>query len=228
VPTHFDIDRWTDFVRGLAGQTEHAEMEKHLAQGCTRCSRQVALLRRLAGSAAGIRATPEVPGHVVERALAMFQQAPRTRPERRRLIASMIFDSFAVPAAAGARGTRSGTRRLSYRADNFELELLADLDRRSQTVTITGQLSNRVIPGSVPTGVPVQLVSGRKVLRQTATNEFGEFQLDSFIAKGLTLRVAAAEAAPEIDVPLTPLWASRRSARRSSPNEKAGSSEPQE
>jgi hypothetical protein len=225
VPAHFDIDRWAEFVRGLAKPAEHAQMEEHLALGCKRCSRQVALLRRLAESAAGIRTASEVPEALMERALAIFRPAPHARPERRRLIASLTFDSFAAPATAGARGAGSGARRLSYRAENFELDLLADCDNRSQTVTITGQLSDRVAPDTVLAGVPVQLVSGRKVLQETATDDFGEFQLDSRIGKGLTLRVAGTGAALEIDVPLGPLWPSRQGAKRKDKGEKSGSRE---
>jgi hypothetical protein len=214
VPTHFDIDRWADFVRGLANPAEHAEMERHLAQGCERCSQQVSLLQRLVKSAVGIRAAPEVSDAAMKRALAIFQPAPCAQPERHSLIASLIFDSFAAPAMAGVRGARSGTRRLSYRAENFELDLLADFDRRSQTVTITGQLSDRVNVGAVFARVLVQLVSGRRVLRQTAMDEFGEFQLDSPIGKSLALRVVDKVAALQIDVPLGPLWTSRPSQRQ--------------
>lgn len=228
MPTHFDIDRWADFIRGLARLAEHAEMEKHLAQGCKRCNGQVILLQRLRESAAGLRAASEVSDAVMERALAIFPPAPGARPERRRLIASLIFDSFAAPATAGARGGRSGARRLSYRADNVELDLLADFDRRSQTVTITGQLSDRITPGAAFARVPVQVVSGRKVVRQTVTDEFGEFQLDLVIGKGLTLRVADKAAALEIDVPLGLLWPSRRSTPRRNKEEKGGPPERQE
>lgn len=229
MPTHFDIDRWADFVRGLAQPAEHAEMEKHLAQGCKRCNHQVGLLQRLVEGAAGIRTATEAPDAVMQRALTIFRQKPPvTRSEGHRLVASLLFDSFATPATAGARGASRGTRRLSYRAENFELDLLADFDRRSQTVTITGQLSDRVTPGNVFARIPVQLVSGRKTLQQTVTDEFGEFQLDSPIAKGLTLRVAHKAADIEIDVPLAPLSPSRRSNPRSTNEEKGGPPDRQE
>lgn len=203
-------------------------MENHLAEGCERCGQQMELLQRLANSASGLRGAPEVPEQVMERALAIFRPALPARTERHRLIASLIFDSFATPAPAGARGTRSGARRLSYRAENFELELLADLDRRSQTIAITGQLSDAVSPGASFASVRVQLVSGRKVLRQTATDEFGEFHLDSPIGKGLTLRLEATDTIIGIDVPLTPLWPTQRSKRGNHKQENESPPEPRE
>jgi hypothetical protein len=222
VPAHFDIDRWADFVRGLAEPADKAKMEKHLALGCQRCHRQVALLRGLVESASAMRNNPEAPDAVLERAVAIFQPAPGRRQERHRLIASLTFDSFAAPAMAGVRGGSRGTRRLSYRAENVELDLLADYDRLARRVTITGQVNDRLTPG-VFADVPVRLISGRKVLGQTTTDEAGEFQLDAPVTRTVTLRVAAKAPAPEIDVALTPLLPHRSSERRSAGRKKDGS-----
>jgi hypothetical protein len=138
-----------------------------------------------------MRSVPEVPDPVVDRALAIFRPvATVSRPRLARLVAALIFDSFAEPATAGTRSGGSGTRRLSYRAENLELDLLK--------------------PESISGPLALQFMSGRRVLHKTQTDESGEFQIDLPVGQRLTLRLTHKDKGIEVDVPLGLLWPARR------------------
>src|SRR5207245_5400202 len=79
---HFDISKWTDFVRGLSEKSAEVAIGHHLASGCRKCRHTAGLLRKLA---AVVRRDlqVQVPEHAVRCARAIFilQQPEEVRSE---------------------------------------------------------------------------------------------------------------------------------------------------
>lgn len=197
--THYPIERWTDFARGLLPEPARSEMELHLSGGCRSCARLVTLLRSVVATA---ERDVEVPAAVVANALAIFVARPERGESRwRKLIASLIFDSQAELALEGVRGARGAARRLAFSVEDFAVELLIDVGGRQRTLAITGQIST-ARKSVEPPVMEVLVMSGRDVLERTRTNEFGEFHLEFPSRAGLRLCIPDEAGGCEIEVPL--------------------------
>ncbi len=46
--THYDENRWVDYVRGLSDSGAQHELESHLGSGCSECANTAALFGRVA------------------------------------------------------------------------------------------------------------------------------------------------------------------------------------
>lgn len=100
----------------------------------------------------------------------------RNRPRRREPgpQVELLFDSFATPAF-GARSAPHPQRNLLYRAEPYELDLLFELDSRSNRLIIIGQLLDTSHPAIFRRSVKVTLWNFRQSFVTLRTNEWGEF-----------------------------------------------------
>ena len=188
--THFDIARWTDYVRGLVPAADQELMGRHLAGGCEQCRATVALLVRVQQEAT---AEPNVPEHLVTAAKAVFQPAAAFQLAGwmafPRLAAKRIFDGLAAPALEGARSAAAAESRIVYRAGDYSIDLQMERDPESSELALIGQLEDRSMSPVPLAGVPVVLTAGARVLARGESNRFGEFCLAGRAVRGLTLRV---------------------------------------
>lgn len=201
--SHFRIEDWADFVRGLGEPPRLAAMEGHLAAGCPECAQIAGRLRSTAVVLAADAARP-VPEAVVARARAIFMpsQAPHPSGRLARLLAELVFDSWSdLPlAAAGMRGM-GGTRQLSYRAGDVRLDLSIEPVPKSPRLLFTGQVHGQ-FAGKQMT---VRVVCGDRTVAESETSEFGEFALESPNAIRLSLHIENLRGGLGMIVPLSPV-----------------------
>jgi hypothetical protein len=197
-PGHPDFTQWTDFVRLLPLEGESRKAEAHLSS-CQSCQRTVAFLRRVAAAAAG-DARVTVPRDVEHSAKSLFLLH---RPERigllQRLTTALVYSTQLEPAPAGLRSVGSLTEQALYTSGDYALDLRLDQSPSGAHVLI-GQIAHRHAPGQRLGGAPVVLLAGRKVVAQTQSNRFGEFQME--YEPGGRLRLCVAVAEGRIEVPL--------------------------
>ena len=174
--SHYDITRWTDYVRGLVDAQDHSEMTRHLSE-CSSCRATHDLFARVAvRMKADLRY--EVPEYVVRNARAIFStSAPAKRTLLQKLTGSLVFDSFKQPALAGARSGTPGMRHALYEAGDYSVDIRLEEERDSSRVNMVGQLALRSHTTDSFDGVPIMLMLGRKVVTEAVSNKFGEFQL---------------------------------------------------
>jgi len=199
-PGHPDFAQWTDFVRLLPLEGESRKAEAHLSS-CKSCQRTVAFLRRLASTAAA-DARVTVPRDVEHAAKSLFLLQ---RPERigllRRLTAALVYSTQLEPAPAGLRSVGSLTEQALYTSGDYALDLRLDQSPSGPHVLLIGQIAHRQHPGQHLGGAPVVVLSGRKVVAQTQSSRFGEFQVE--YEPGGRLRLCVAVAEGRIEVPLS-------------------------
>jgi hypothetical protein len=192
---HLDTWEWLDFVRGVgdpAGQSAKAE---HLSSGCERCQTVVRGLHVVA--AAAVReALYEPPASVLRRAQAIF---PVREPEMS-VFAKLIYDNFHDPLPAGLRSQGRPARHALYEAGDFFVDLLLEHDAVSGTVTLVGQVSDRVNPQINTTTLPILLMSRKGFVASAMCNRLGEFGMQFTPARDLRLYVPLRESGGHMDV----------------------------
>jgi hypothetical protein len=107
-------------------------------------------------------------------------------------VARMIFDSFRHPLAAGVRGLAPGTRQLAYQHKTSTIDLFIELAEGSGRMSLAGQVLHGERKGKID-GLPVLLVSGNGTLARTATNQFGEFQMECDFPEDVSLEIRLGE-----------------------------------
>src|SRR5256712_9562416 len=176
---HFELAEWTDFVRGLIEKSARLPLEHHLASGCRKCRHTADLLRKLV-IAAHSDSQVQVPDYALRCARAIFLlQQPEKVQILPRIPARLLYDSFREPLPAGLRTQQRLSRQYLYQAGDYSLDLWLENERGSPQVALVGQIQNRKQPGKrLGVGVPVLLVSGKKILAHAVSNSLGEFQME--------------------------------------------------
>jgi len=203
--SHYAIDRWADFSRGLVGSEEGTRMSVHL-QGCGECARLADFTRNLADICAS-SARIEVPEPTVRLARAIFPVRVTTRPKRgNRLPIELIFDSFLAPAPAGLRATWQVGWQGLYRAGDCSVDLRIEPELKSSRASVIGQITNHMMPEENMSNLSVSLRLGDQTIAETVSNRFGEFQMEYEERAQLKLCIHLADS-NIIQVPLKKLTA---------------------
>src|SRR3989475_6863889 len=198
---HFDIFKWTDFVRSLIEESAQVDMERHLASGCRKCRRTTELVRKVA-AAARSDSHVQAPDYAPRCARVFFLlQQPEKVQILPRIPARVLYDSFREPLPAGLRTQQRLSRQYLYQAGDYSLDVRLENERGSPRVALVGQIQNRKQPGKRLGSVPVQLLSGKQVLAQATSNSLGEFQMEYEPSKHLRLYVPVRQAGKRVDVP---------------------------
>lgn len=195
VRKHLDTWEWLDFVRGVDDPAGQSAKAAHLSSGCERCQTVVRGLHAVA-SAAVREALYEPPANVLRRAQAIF---PVREPEMS-VFAKLIYDNFHDPLPAGLRGQGRLARHALYEAGDFFLDLLLEHDAVSGTVTLVGQVSDRVNPRINTTSLPILLMSRTGFVASAMCNRLGEFGMQFTPARDLRLYVPLRESGGHVDV----------------------------
>jgi hypothetical protein len=127
------------------------------------------------------------PAHVLERAFHIFPYRTNEGGSRiRRVLASIVFDSFLEPGLAGARGVTAAARQLLLHADEFDihLQILGEEDR----MQMLGQVLPRT-PGAFATTARFHLLRNGERLETTFVDDLGEFQFTDVLKGDLSLQV---------------------------------------
>jgi hypothetical protein len=148
-------------------------------------------------------AAVSVPDWVLRNARAIFPARQAATPKRVfRIPVELIYDSFLVPAPAGLRATWQVGWQALYRAGDCSLDLRVEPELHSSRAAVIGQISNHVVPGDRMQGILVYVKSGRVVVAETRSNEFGEFQMEYEQQGRLQLCVDMDNGSKRFQVPL--------------------------
>jgi hypothetical protein len=212
---HFDINRWTDFARGLVTDADRAAMDAHLSSGCARCQATLGLVQQVV-AAAGRAMASEPPADIVRWAKAISVVQKPLRSPRLRLIPRLLYNSLADPMPAGMRSEDTLSHQALYEAENFVIDLRLEHEKGCPVVTLLGQVSDRRDPGRAMPSAPILLMSRTNVVSRAVSNRFGEFQMEYAPAAHLRLRVPVDPDGRLIELPLELLQA-QNLARSSQP-----------
>jgi anti-sigma factor RsiW len=197
--THYALENWTDYVRGLVDEPARRAMVAHLGE-CAECAGRVAAVSRVAETIAWDAAHPIAPA-VLARVHALAGRLPRpTQGALARVIAQVRFDSRTQPAPAGVRTAGTGLRQMVFEADRFQVHVQWERGTSDGRVTVVGRISAQT-GASVPTGIPVQAV-GDAASAVNSTNEFGEFVIECLWSPSLRLLLPLEREGLQIEVPL--------------------------
>ncbi len=202
--SHFERSHWVDFARGLLSAGERTQMERHLSEGCRDCMSELAFFERVAHAGAGVREVI-APEDIVMLARNIFPLKPKQKPLLQRLVARLVYDSFADLAPVGVRSGKALSRQLMYEVEDYLVDLRLEGERDSMLVSIVGQVANRRVPASRMVDQNIRIVSGKSVLRQTRSNGFGEFCLDYSPKRNAKLLISLPEGERHVEVSLNRL-----------------------
>jgi hypothetical protein len=186
---HYSLEKWVDFVRGVIREDEKIEMQSHLETGCKHCSKELSMWQRLQQVARREPAYTPSAGAVrivdaafVNRSAGRFRHA---KPE----VASLLFDSFRGPLLAGVRSAASASQQLLYGAGDYRIDVRIEPQMDSEKVVLIGQVLNSADPDELLSSLPVSLLKGRRMLAESVTSEFGEFQIECGLEESFRLTV---------------------------------------
>ena len=175
---HFKAEEWVDFVNRATSPEQMEAIQKHLAAGCEKLAKHVAL-RRKARSFATAESAYLPPEQAVQEA-ALFGPARGAgcRNDESRVI-EVLFDSFLQPVFSGARAAYTGIRHMLYRAGPFQIDLQIEAAKPGHDrMVVTGQVLDVGRPEIFGSGLHVALSNRFGNPVHELTNEFGEFRVE--------------------------------------------------
>src|SRR5271155_5278793 len=186
---HFTMEAWTDFARGVLGKEQERLMQSHLDDGCTKCASAAGLWERVRDTAGRQRAAIP-PENAVRIVKSMYAASGFGKTHLPKLaIAQLLFDSFRGPQLAGVRSAGVAPRQLLFGQGKHRIDLRMEPQGDSEKVSLVGQILDSVNPSKGLEDVSVVLFKGDKMLAETSTNRFGEFQLQCDLEGRPQLRV---------------------------------------
>ncbi len=181
---HVTTQDTLDLLDGMAESEKASAINAHLAQ-CTDCTRLVEEWRQV-HSRLGRPHLADAPAEFLKKADAIFEpprQAARTTI--RQVVASLVFDSFAQSAFAGARGSAEA-RQVVLRAENFDVHVKIFGD--SMERQLIGQIFARN-EASFPDAARLHLLQNGERVGMTMLDQFGGFQFEEIPQGALSLQI---------------------------------------
>ena len=172
---HLTVENIITYMDGQGSDVEKSTLETHLA-GCKEC---LELKQEFQTLMFQLRedSSFEPPAEVVEWGVNLFQ--PVMKPEKggiRKIVASLIFDTFDQPLLAGVRRVGAPPRQLLFRAGDVDVDVKIESMEANDRITLVGQVLSSATKFFDNT--PVKLESHGIVRYRTRTNVVGEFSFD--------------------------------------------------
>jgi hypothetical protein len=122
--------------------------------------------------------TFEPPAELVQWGVSLFQPLlqPSTGGKLRKLIATLVFDTFDQPVLAGVRRVGAPPRQLLFRAGDVDVDVKIESMEANDRITLVGQVLSTT--AKFFDNTPVKLESHGVVRYRTMTNLVGEFSFD--------------------------------------------------
>jgi len=176
---HYSLEKWADFARQVIGEHERIEMQSHLDNdACKKCSKVLGLWRRVQTTARREQSY-QPPDNVVRSIKGRFAiHGPRRAVRGVLRIAELLFDSARNPMPAGVRSSGTTLRQLLYGAGDYRIDVRIETQADADKVAVVGQVLNSDDPDDLVGMVPVALVRAGKVLFESFTSPFGEFDVE--------------------------------------------------
>jgi len=178
VMRHLNAENLMDYIDGRAPAEASVNVEAHLSQ-CPDCTELKQELQRFLFSLQE-DAQFEPPAEVVAWGVRLFrplQQPQETSIGRvRKIIASLVYDTFDQPLLAGVRGVGVPPRQLVFRAGDVDVDVKIESMEANDRISLVGQVlatNDRFCEN-----MPVRLESQGTIRYKTITNVVGEFMFD--------------------------------------------------
>jgi hypothetical protein len=172
---HLTIENIVNYMDGQATDVEKSTLEAHLAN-CREC---LELKQEFQSLMLQLREDSyfEPPAETLEWGINLFQ--PVMQPEKggvRKIIASLVYDTFDQPMLAGVRRVGVPPRQLLFRAGDVDVDVKIESMEANDRITLVGQVLSSATKFFDNT--PVKLESHGIVRYRTRTNVVGEFSFD--------------------------------------------------
>ena len=174
-------------------------MQRHIDDGCSRCQASWLIWQAVASVANG-ESSYVPPEDTVRAAKSWFAAIAADLKTTKR--ARLVYDSGLQPAAVGLRGAVAA-RQFLYEADDYVIDLRLEPQRELGRISLVGQVLNRARAGHngqavlmtncAARGILVRLLKGVLPVANTATNDFGEFQLEFEASNDLSVVIGMDE-----------------------------------
>ena len=187
---HFSEEAWADFVRGVSEPKTKANIETHLARGCSDCRATSDVWKQVQTMVSNEQSymPPESAVRMVK-----LEFGASNSQEQTSVLANLLFDTFAQPLTAGIRSGAAVARQLVYEAEGLTVDLRLDSQSPSGKILVVGQVLDQRLPRVSPSGVCIALWTpkGHPFL-EVSPNESGEFQLEVNAQDDLRLLIEVA------------------------------------
>jgi hypothetical protein len=181
---HLSSQDALDLLDGLTEAEQAAAINTHLTQ-CVDCRRFFEEWRQV-HSRLGRTHLTNAPQQLLKKAETIFEPPRQAALATiRQVVASLVFDSFAQPAFAGARGG-ADARQVVLRAENFDVhvKIFGDPTERQ----LIGQIFARN-EASFPNAARLHLLQNGERVGMTMLDQFGGFQFEEIPAGALSLQI---------------------------------------
>ena len=174
---HFSEQAWADFLRGVGESQNQANIESHIARGCSECRAAFDVGKRVLATLANEK--HYTPPDSVVRMVKLEFAATHSPVQRPSVLANLLFDTFAQPLPAGIRSGAAVARQLVYEAEGLTVDLRLDPQARPGRILVVGQVLDRRHPELLPGSVSIALWTQKgQPFLEVSPNESGEFQLE--------------------------------------------------
>lgn len=173
---HVTVENLINYMDGQPTDVEKSTLDTHLA-ACAECTELKqefqALMTRLREDSSF-----EPPADVVQWGISLFQPVmqPESKGTLRKIIASLVFDTYDEPALAGVRRVGAAPRQLLFRAGDVDVDVKIESMEANDRITLVGQVLSST--AKFFDNTPVKLESHGIVRYRTRTNVVGEFSFD--------------------------------------------------
>jgi len=173
---HASTEELIDYADGQISGTAKEILDHHLLI-CSECAE---LKEEFEDLFLQLRtdATYEPPADLVHWGISLFQPLaqPSTGEKLRKLVATLVFDTFDQPMLAGVRHVGTAARQLLFRAGDIDVDVKIESVESDERITLVGQVlatSSKFLENT-----PVKLESHGITRFRTMTNLVGEFSFD--------------------------------------------------
>jgi hypothetical protein len=186
---HYTLEQWVDFVRNVVDEAKKKEMQSHLGSGCKHCTKELSMWQRLQQVVRRETAYSPSSGAVRTVNATFANKRARAAGYAKSGIANVLFDSFRSPLLAGVRSAGNASQQVLYGAGTYRIDVRIEPQMDSDKVILVGQVLNSADPDERLADVSVTLSKGKKVLAESTTSQFGEFQIECHLDAGYRLVV---------------------------------------
>jgi hypothetical protein len=175
---HVNAEKLMEYMDGQLTEQARALIDSHLSH-CSDCQQTKQELQQFVIWIQS-DSSYEPPAEALQWGVNLFQ--PMLQPAEgagskvRKIVASLVFDTFDEPALAGVRRVGAPPRQLLFRAGDVDVDVKIESMETNDRISLVGQvLSNSE---KFFDNTPVKLESHGMVRYKTMTNFVGEFVFD--------------------------------------------------
>jgi len=172
---HFTTENWIDFVNQAVDATQQQLMERHLKQGCKRCTKQFLYGRKFGNRRfrKPIISLPSTPSGSPRQRFAGAALAGQGKGSGSRI--KVLFDSFSAPGIRRSSIDERWPKTDAVSRGPFQIDIQVEPKPGANRIVVTGQLLDLSNPGVIGSDARIILSNMRGQVVHAVTNQFGEF-----------------------------------------------------